>query len=332
LVIDGHDRHLSDEDVAVVEELVGAANGHLGTGPGNACVASFDGPRRAMECASRVRDALLANGVDVSIGAHIGEIEPERPRFGGSAEERTAHVRARAQPGDVLVSRTLFDLLAGSGLTLTDAGEHRLPGMDGSWRLYRATTGDAAAPTPPARKPTDRSGVFRREGDVWLLGLGDDAVRIRDSKGLVDIARLLSRPGTEVHVAELVGAGDLGPRPSADPRLDYRAVAEYRARLEQLRSDEDEAQADNDVERASRARAERDALLERLSADVGLGGRPRAADDWVERARKAVRRRVASSLERIDVELPPLGRHLRASIRTGAFCAYEPPEPVSWEL
>src|SRR5205085_3771500 len=142
-VIDGDDCRLSDADVAIVEEQVAAAKGHLSTGPGDACVASFDGPRRAMVCALRVRDALRSRSVDVSIGAHVGEIEPGRPRFGGAAEELTARVQSQAKRGEVLVSRTLCDLLAGSGLTLTDAGHHDLGGIDGSWRLYRVAEDDA---------------------------------------------------------------------------------------------------------------------------------------------------------------------------------------------
>jgi hypothetical protein len=144
---------------------------------------------------------------------------------------------------------------------------------------------------------------------------------------------LLARPGREVHVAELVGVGDsFGSATGGDVRLDDRAIVAYKSRLAELADDQDEADTRGDIERSARAGAERDALVERLAADLGLGGRSRTADDWAERARKAVRTRVANTLKRIDAEHAPLGRHLRASIRTGAFCTYDPPEPTSWEI
>ena len=72
--------------------------------------------------------------------------------------------------------------------------------------------------------------------------------------------------------------------------------------------------------------------MARLSADLGLGGRSRLSDQWPERARKSVRKRVQDALVRIEAENNPLGQHLRQTIRTGAFCVYDPPDPVTWVL
>jgi len=200
----------------------------------------------------------------------------------------------------------------------------------------RATlpSGSIERESAPSSRPSrpEISGTFRREGDVWQLTYDGTSVRLRDAKGLADLAVMLARPGREVHVAELVGAVDLGPRAAGDALLDDKAIASYRARLTELAAEEDEADTTGDAERSARARAEREAIIDRLSSDLGLGGRSRTADDWAERARKAVRTRVASALKRIEAEHPPLGRHLRAAVKTGAFCAYDPPEPVTWEL
>lgn len=186
---------------------------------------------------------------------------------------------------------------------------------------------------PPSRRSRPQlSGAFRREGDVWQLTYDETSVRLRHSKGLADLVVMLARPGREVHVAELVGAVDLGQRPAADALLDDKAIASYRTRLTELAEEEDDADTAGDAERSARARAEREILIDRLSSDLGLAGRSRTADDWAERARKAVRTRVASALKRIEAEHPVLGRHLRASVKTGAYCAYDPPEPVTWEL
>ena len=172
-----------------------------------------------------------------------------------------------------------------------------------------------------------RPGVFRREGDTWLVGFGAQTVRLRASKGLNDIATLLARPGREVHVIELVGvATEMGDLPATDRLLDERAMAEYRSRLSELAQEADDADAMHDLGRATSAHAEYDTLVARLSADLGLGGRSRLSDQWPERARKSVRKRVQDALVRIEAENPPLGQHLRQSIRTGAFCVYDPPD------
>jgi hypothetical protein len=154
---------------------------------------------------------------------------------------------------------------------------------------------------------------------------------VRDAKGMADLAVLLARPGVEVHVAELVGSGGVLPAPTAHELvLDEQAIASYRLRLGDLAVEEDDAESVGDGDRAARARAEREAIEDQLAADLGLGGAPRTTPDWVERARKAVRRRIDASLKRVEVEHPVAGRHLRRSVQTGVFCAYDPAEPVSW--
>ena len=73
-------------------------------------------------------------------------------------------------------------------------------------------------------------------------------------------------------------------------------------------------------------------LFRSLAAALGTGGRARVAGDPVERARKAVSMRIAAAIKAIDRVHPPLGRHLRASVRTGRHCVYEPEDDVTWHL
>jgi hypothetical protein len=198
-------------------------------------------------------------------------------------------------------------------------------------RLAREAAATNAAAAPPFEAAPALTGTFRREGDVWLVGFGGVDVRVRDAKGMADLAVLLARPGIEVHVAELVGATGVDGFASAQAVLDEPAIAAYRRRLRDLLEEEDAAEADGDGVRATRARAEREAITDQLAADLGLGGTARRVPDWAERARKAVRRRIATALTRIEDEHPGAGRHLRRSVRTGAFCAYDPAEAVTWE-
>lgn len=210
------------------------------------------------------------------------------------------------------------------------AAEADTLGMARVARLARADLagGSAAIATPAPPIPA----AFRREGAVWLVRFGGVEARVADGKGMADLAVLLLRPGVEVHVAELVGAAGVisGPA-SAQMVLDEQAIAAYRTRLRELSADEDDAEAAGDASGAARARAEREAIADQLAADLGLGGHARTAPDWAERARKAVRRRVDVALKRIEAEHPAAGRHLRRSVRTGAFCCYDPAEAVDWD-
>jgi len=105
---------------------------------GDGFFATFDGPARAVRCASAIRDRMEALGLQIRAGLHTGEVElsGEGPR--GLAVDIGARIGALAGPGEVLVSRTVADLIAGSGIKLADRGEHQLKGVPGSWRLYEA--------------------------------------------------------------------------------------------------------------------------------------------------------------------------------------------------
>ena len=319
-----------DSRDTVISRLVSDYGGELVTRAGDACLATFDGPSRAITCSLAIREAMASIQADASIVAHIGEIERRGSDISGTAVDRIGSMGALATTGEVLISRTLADLIAGSEFVCTDVGEYVVAGATEPWRLF-AVVPPGAVPLPV--EPRSPTGVFRREGDTWLVGFGGKTVRLRASKGLSDIARLLARPGREFHVIELVGgAAEVGDRPVGEPLLDERAMIEYRNRLSELAQVADEADTMHDLGRAAGAHAEYDALVARLSADLGIGGRSRLSSDWPERARKTVRKRVQNALGRIEAENPPLGHHLRQTIRTGAFCVYDPPDPVGWVL
>ncbi len=103
---------------------------------GDGFFATFDGPARAIECACSIRDAVHGLGLEVRSGLHTGECELIDDKVGGIAVHTGARVAALAQPGEVLVSRTVRDLVAGSGLAFEDRGINRLKGIEGDWRLY----------------------------------------------------------------------------------------------------------------------------------------------------------------------------------------------------
>jgi class 3 adenylate cyclase len=103
---------------------------------GDGFLAAFDGPARAVRCACAVRESIRPLGIEIRAGLHTGECEVVGDKLGGIAVHTGARVAASAAPGDVLVSSTLKDLVAGSGLMFEDRGVHGLKGVPGEWRLY----------------------------------------------------------------------------------------------------------------------------------------------------------------------------------------------------
>jgi DNA-binding NarL/FixJ family response regulator len=128
------DRH----DVLIRRELDRHGGREIKT-TGDGFLALFDAPARAIRCALAIRDALRAEGVEVRIGLHAGEVELRGDDVGGIAVHIGARVAGLAQAGDVMVSRTVKDLVTGSGIGFLDRGEHILKGVPERWRLYAIT-------------------------------------------------------------------------------------------------------------------------------------------------------------------------------------------------
>ena len=104
---------------------------------GDGFLATFDGPARAVRCAQAIADAVRELGIEVRAGVHTGEVEVDGDAVRGIAVHIGARVGATAEPSQVMVSSTVKDLVAGSGLAFEDAGEHELKGVPDRWRLYR---------------------------------------------------------------------------------------------------------------------------------------------------------------------------------------------------
>jgi DNA-binding SARP family transcriptional activator/pimeloyl-ACP methyl ester carboxylesterase len=129
-------RRLLDQHHALVRrELIRFRGAEIDTA-GDGFFASFDGPARAIRCASAIADAVRALGIEVRIGLHTGECELVEGKAAGIAVHTGARVAAHAQPGEVLVSSTVKDLVAGSGMRFQERGEHELKGIPGVWQLY----------------------------------------------------------------------------------------------------------------------------------------------------------------------------------------------------
>lgn len=129
-------RDLLDRHHTVVRQEIEHHRGcEVGT-TGDGFLATFDGPARAIRCAKGIRDAVRSLGIEIRAGLHTGECERVDDKIAGIAVHTGARVMAQAAAGEVLVSSTVKDLVAGSGLAFRDHGTHTLKGIPGEWRLF----------------------------------------------------------------------------------------------------------------------------------------------------------------------------------------------------
>ena len=160
--------HLVDRHHAVVRKALARYSGREIEAGEDGVTAVFDGTARAIRCALDVRDELLDLGLRIRAGLHAGECEIQGGRPRGVALQVASAVMAAAQPGEVLVSGTVKDLVVGSGLEFADRGSRGFAGVPGSWSLY------AAGPEQPGRvdQPVQAAApasLSRREREVAQL-------------------------------------------------------------------------------------------------------------------------------------------------------------------
>ncbi len=135
-------RDVLDQHHALVRVELARFNGREVATTGDGFFAVFDEPAQAVRCASAITDALSSLELRIRAGIHTGVVEVRGQDLGGLTVHIAARIAALATSGDVLVSSTVRDLLAGSGLGFEDAGEHELKGVPDRWHLYRVMSGE----------------------------------------------------------------------------------------------------------------------------------------------------------------------------------------------
>lgn len=129
-VLDEHDR--------IVDRTLERHNGHKINPTGDGILASFGAPARAIRCAADLRDELESIDLEIRAGIHTGEVEIRGDDLGGIAVNIGARVAGLAGPGQILVTRTVTDLVAGSDIIFDDQGEYDLKGVPGTWHVFAA--------------------------------------------------------------------------------------------------------------------------------------------------------------------------------------------------
>lgn len=131
-------RELLDRHDRAVRGELGRFRGREVKTIGDGFLATFDGPARAVRCAEAIREAVRPLGIEVRAGVHTGEVEVIGEDVGGIAVHIGARIMDLAEPGEVLVSSTVRDLVSGSGIEFEDRGAHRLKGVPGEWSVLTA--------------------------------------------------------------------------------------------------------------------------------------------------------------------------------------------------
>jgi class 3 adenylate cyclase len=129
-------KELVEEHHAIVRTLLSRYRGDEIDIAGDGFFATFDGPARAIRCGIAIIGAVEVLGLRVRVGIHTGEVTTIAGKAGGYAVALGARIGGTAKPSEVLVSQTVRDLVAGSGLTFVDRGQHRLKGIGDTWHLF----------------------------------------------------------------------------------------------------------------------------------------------------------------------------------------------------
>jgi hypothetical protein len=308
---------------------------------------------RQLEPYARLHVAVAHCACFGSVERYLGRLAAtqDRPKVAAAhfARAESADGRTGAAPFVAQTRASWAELLIGRGgdreraHTLRDAALATARALGIARLVDRLERLDAPASARQSQTRDTRPAawVFRLEGEYWTIGSGDQVARLRDTRGLRYLHRLIANPRRAFPATELVGSGAPGGHPgpgnpieNPGTLLDTRSRNEYANRLAELRSALEEASAHHDLGRIAPLEAEIDWLKTTLAAAVGLGARFRRAGSTAERARTAVTKVIRGAVRRIKAESPALGHHLSRSVRTGLLCVYEPDptHPVSWEL
>lgn len=279
----------------------------------------YDGAARHFE------DALAHN---LRMGA--------RPWVAHTQYQFAALLLQRRAPSDLERARAL---LTEARTTCSEIGMPVLTAKIEALLDARADAGPGAA---HAGDRIAERGRVALEGEYWAVTYTGTTVRLRDSKGLRILARLMSTPGRPHPCLDLERIGETGDESTASAiaasdageMLDDQARRAYRARIAELRTVIEAAQTAGAADRAGALQEECDFITQELSRALGIGGRARRAGSAAERARVNVTRAVKAAMQRIEEIDPSLAAHLGATVRTGTVCVYtpDPRSPIEWTV
>ncbi len=282
----------------------------------------------AVEAAGELLDDLLERGA-LSNARLLVDVTAVLAHRCGHPDWASLATTARALPITTLAAAQ-YELVPLPDVEAPEIGRHAVISTVRTV-LEELSAPDTARPTGKQDDPRpEPAGWIERHGDTCEIGFAGRAVSVRHSKGLADVVRLIEADGREVHCLDLAGAGV--EESSTGPVLDDTARRQYERRILELQEEIDEAEVNNDLARAYKSQVELDALIDHLTAALGVGNKTRSAGGTTERARSAVTHRIRATIRQLEKVNPNLGRHLRHAINTGTYCSYRPEQPTAWRI
>jgi len=304
---------LNSLENAVTEEAEGLG-GSVIKDLGDGSLVTFDMPSDALLFAVALRSRASGMGLEIRTGMHSGEVEMRGSDIAGRTVVVAARLCDGAGAGEIHATATVIDLAAGRGFRTIELGRKSLKGIDGDVSVLEVE------PSITRHDPT--TPFFTRDGDNWTIDFAGTSVSVRHSKGISDLAMLVSVAGTDVDAATLMDGAAAPARSTGAQTIDSAGIAAYRRRLGEIERALDSADRTADSKMSAVLDSEKAAVLDELRMATGLGGRARRIGDDVERARKAVSGRIRDAISRLSEACPALGSHLSESIRTGRTCRY----------
>ncbi|UZR99415.1 tetratricopeptide repeat protein [Chondrinema litorale] len=184
---------------------------------------------------------------------------------------------------------------------------------------------------PETVKPKEQTeAAFVQVGEMWEMTFQQKTVMLKDAKGFHDLLALLKSPEREIHCMELMGVQ------ASDSQgvevIDLYAKSNYVKRIKDLQHEIAEAEDMNNYEVLGSLQEEYEQLVDHLTKNLGIDGKPRETGSSIEKARSAVTWRIRSAIKKIESQHPALAKHFSLSVKTGTFCCYQPETPINWQL
>jgi tetratricopeptide (TPR) repeat protein len=256
-----------------------------------------------------------------------------------------ANLRLRNAPVDAIIRAELAGALCARGADgdedeaaeLLAGAIGRGTGLGLTERVEEWSRAAGALRSSHPGPPAPRRGTLRELPDGWHIEIDDRSVVVGRLVGMRHIANLLARPDTDLRANELAAVLD-GSTPRAEaqgtPAIDIQAHRSYRRRIGELDHELDLADLLGDADRGRRAAEERQAIVDLLRRDVGLGGRARRMSDDADRSRMRVSKAIHRAIQRVNEADPVIGHTLENRIRTGYVCRYaaDPGAPIDWTV
>ena len=278
---------------------------------------TWDGPvHRALSLCYRALDDLDRAFEQIQAAIELCRRLRGEPMWAWCSAEAAEIARQRGRRGDSELAQQHARAAAEAAARLSMAGV-----LARSRSVVAQLQEPLRASAPPPYQP-----VFSIEltGEVWTISQGSREFRVKDTKGMRMLARLVADPRREFHALDLSSPDGSVDGGDAGETIDAKARNEYQARLRELEAEIAEAQSWNDHGRAEARIRELEMLQTELARAVGLGGRERRSGSAAERARINVQRRLRDAMRRIEQHDEKLGRHLARAVRTGTYCSYDP--------